>query len=274
MLLPVALALVGTGPARIPEDPAPLERPVVEVRYYSVKGDPDAAELVEAVESVQGTLLRGPLTAESKPGRAFVAVRVPSGTEARALQRALRRLGKTEELAWTSFEGRDDGDTRLPELGPGFRQRDHILGMSGDLRWFDSAGGATRFYHLPKKLDADEIVDRYHKLFQPFGGGTVGALVRQEVAFDLDAAPDDRTGRKLEKRLAKLDGVTTVELTAARVRLIVALENLVPSGPERPFPGDGAGDDAAPGRGTWSTAGLWEVLDDLELAPAQSPRSR
>jgi hypothetical protein len=148
------------------------------------------------------------------------------------------------------------------------------MGMSGEIEWFDSVGGWSQFYGPPGKLTAEEIADRYLKLYQPFGGGRLGRLVRERFTWTLPEAPDERAAGKLVRAVRRLDGIADASLEGAQLSVVVALEDLtacaaagtVPAGDDPEGELDAAG-IAAP-RAAWDTGPLWDLLAEEGLAPA------
>ena len=191
--------------------------------------------------------------------------------KAKELERAARKAGGVaDELAVVAFDGRDDRDTKVDVAGFGFTSRDFVLGMSGEIVWFDSVGGWSQFYGEPGKLSADELAERYLKLYQPFGGGRLGDLLRERFTWTLPEVPDDKAARKLLKAVEKLDGVTAASLEGARLTVEVALEDLVACGVAGTVPAaegelDAAGLSAP--RAAFDTRPLWDLLEAEELAP-------
>jgi hypothetical protein len=135
-------------------------------------------------------------------------------------------------------------------------------------------GGWSQFYGPPGKLTAEEIADRYLKLYKPFGGGRLGRLVRERFTWTLPQVPDERAASKLVRAVRKLDGVAEASLEGTQLSVVVALEDLtacavagtVPAGDDSEGELDPAG-LAAP-RAAWDTGPLWDLLAEEEFAPA------
>ncbi len=275
----LATLLLALAPAGLPSDPAQdaaaaeaayaPERPPTLVRYWSFKGEVDPDELRAELDELDCELLDGPRSAKSRPDRFFVTIAMPTTLDERAARKTIKQAGlKAEPLEWFAFEGRDDRGTTLPSFGDGLEQDDHILGMSGDIRWFDSRGGLTQFYCVPKKMEASDLQERWEKLFGGFGGGTLGTPVREGLAWRLAPAADDKLAKKLTKAIAKLDGVDRVlfDETGSVLTVSFVLVNLSASGPPRPFPGEALG--RGPLRGSAPTVELQELLAEAGLTPS------
>jgi len=266
-----------------PQDPAavrdagelyPPARPTEVVRFLLVATDqPDVGEMTAALKQHGARIVYGPRTTSGRPGRSFFGVQAPRELKVKELERAARKAGgAADELAVVAFEGREDRDTQVG-AGLGLSSRDFVLGMSGEIAWFDSVGGWSQFYGLPGKLTSEELADRYFKLYQPFGGGRLGRLVRERFAWPLCEAPDEKRGAKLLKAVRKLDGVADAALEGAVLTLVVALEDLtacgvagtVPAGADAQSELDTAG-LAAP-RAAFDTGPLWDLLAAEGLAP-------
>src|SRR5688572_2387063 len=233
-MLPLALAFALQDPnaAREADSLYPAERKPQVVRFVLVKtGEPDVAAMTEALSEHGARIVYGPRTTEGRPGRAFFALQAPRAVKAKELERAAGKAGGVaSELSVVAFEGRVDRDTKIEVGGMGFTSRDFVLGMSGEIEWFDSVGGWSQFYGQPGKLTAEEVADRYAKLVEPYGGGTIGKLVRERFTWKLKAAPDAKLAAKLVKVVRKLPGVTAAEFEAETLAVEVALEDLAACG--------------------------------------------
>ncbi len=245
------------------------------VRFLVVKTDePDVGEINAALRELEAQIIYGPRTTEARPGRAFVAVRAPHDLPASKLERALRKGGAAaQELVCTAFAGRDDRDSQVAVMGFNFTTRDFVMGMSGDIVWFDSAGGWSQFYGPRGKLEADELADRYAKLYGPYGGGKLGSLVRERFTWTLAVAPDEKRAKRLLDAVRKLEGVSAAALDGPALSVEVALDGLascgvagqVPSGADPKAELDKAGVSAP--RACFSTRPLWDLLAAEGLAP-------
>jgi hypothetical protein len=218
-------------------------------------------------------LLYGPRTTQARPGQAFLAVKLPSDLEEKRLWPALRKGGaRVKQLSCTAFDGRKDDDSAINVSGFAFTTRDFVMGISGKIYWFDSVGSWSQFYGEPGKLQAADIADRYAKLYGPFGGGTIGELVRERFAWELSAAPDAKQKERLLKAVRKLEGVVEAGIEGERtLALVVELSDVGESLPAGTLQarGDKPLDDAglAAPRATWSTRPLWALLQAEKLAP-------
>ena len=263
---PTLVLLAAASPTGQAADVAYPAEPAREVvRFFGLEKELDRPALEESLAELGARLLYGPVSAGSQPGQSFVALAAPASTDERALTKALKSAGtKPVLLRWIAFEGREGTDEALPNFGKDFAGRDHILGMSGDIRWFDSAGGRTQFYVTPRKLGAEDIQERYEKLYAPFGGGRIGDVARDRLTWELRAPVDPKRAAKLEKAVLKLPGVESAHVDAEgrRLEVSVRLEDLETSGPTGSFPGASAG---GPPRATWDTNPLHELLVEEEL---------
>jgi hypothetical protein len=273
--LALALALQDPGAAKEAGELYPAEQRLEVVRFVLVKTDePDVGAMTEALKEHGARIVYGPRTTEGRPGRAFFALQAPRAVKVKELERAAGKGGGVaSELAVVAFEGRADRDRKITVGALGFTSRDFVLGMSGEIEWFDSVGGWSQFYGVPGKLTAEELAERYEKLVQPYGGGTIGRLVRERFAWKLKAAPDAKVAAKLLKDVRKLSGVADAALAEDELSVDVALEDLaacglagtIPAGADAQSELDPAG-LAAP-RACFDTGPLWELLERGGLAP-------
>jgi len=67
--------------------------------------------------------------------------------------------------------------------------------MDADLRWFDLEEGRARFFYAATRLDADALRTKFGRLYQPFGFGQLGELVREPIEWRL-ATPARSRGRR------------------------------------------------------------------------------
>jgi hypothetical protein len=274
------LASFGASPqkdpeARVADEIYPPESAKEVIRFvYLETGAPDVAAMNAALHALNARVEYGPRTSDTRRGRAFFAVRAPFDAPASKIESAARKGGGVaHELVCTAFEGRDDRDSKVVVAGFNLTSRDLVMGMSGDVVWFDSAGGWSQFYSLPSKLPAKEIIDRYAKLYAPYGGGQIGRVVREKFTWTLPSAPDKARAEKLLKAMRKLEGVLSATIDGATLAIEVALENLRASGVAGAVP---AGNDAkdeldsaglrAP-RASFSTRPVWNLLEADGLAP-------
>jgi hypothetical protein len=210
------------------------------VRFFHLDEDePDLAKVNAALAELGAELAYGPRTASGRPGHAFVALRAPRAVAPRKLAAALRKGGgRADELAVLVFDGRTGAahDFGLGSLG--VTKRDFVMGMSGDVTWYEMVGERSQLFGPPGKLDAAELAERYAKLYAPYGGSKLGAPARERFTWTLSEAPDAKRRAELERALAKLDGVTAVALAGAELTVTVALADLMACGDVGPIPGD------------------------------------
>jgi hypothetical protein len=261
-------------------DPYPAERPKAHVLFFMLEGELKAEPLRKALSDLstkeaECKLVYGPRKTPARPGAQFVAVEAPAALGAKELGGALRKgCANADAVACTVFKGPAEGTGSNSE-GQGFLgmgARDFVLGMSGDIRWYDASGGWRQFYFGAGKIGAKEIADRYQKLFGPLGGGEAGEVVHESLRWTLAEPLDPKAAARAEKALSKLPGVTKATIDPAQrvLALELRLENLKSSGPVLAFPG---APDAGPVRVRFDTQALFEVLDKekLALAPPPSP---
>lgn len=265
----------GAAQVRVADDLYPFVQVEQVVRYVVVKTDePQLGDLKDALSEFDASVIYGPRTTSARPGRAFFAVRVPWNVPARELERAARKAGGVaQELACTAFEGREGRDQAIDVGGLEFTSRDFVMGISGEIVWFDTAGGWSQFYGAPGKIDAEELAQRYIKLYAPYGGGSLGRAVEERFTWTLKSVPDEKQGAKLLKAVGKLPGVVDAALDGAALSVHVRLEDVsacVPAGElsqgaESEVAFD-AGGLAAP-RAAWCTRPLWDLLADGGFTP-------
>lgn len=274
-LAPFAPQDDSSGATRPAVDHYPTVKMEQVVRFVTVKTDePDLADLGTALKELGGAVVYGPRTTSGRPGRSFFAVRLPWEVSRRDFERAARKAGGTaDELAVTAYEGREGRDQKI-DVGPfGFTSRDFVVGISGDIDWFDSVGGWSQFYGRPGKIDAEDLSERYIKLYAPYGGGSLGRVVEEDFTWTLKSVPDEKRGARLLKAVEKLDGVLAVELVEADLTVRVRLADLAVAQPAGTFAAGTGEEDAfdaaglgAP-RAAWCTRPLWDLLEELDLEP-------
>jgi hypothetical protein len=225
------------------QEPAPGEVPVADafypcrasanvVRFFHLEEDePDLAKARPALAELGAELLYGPRTESGRPGHAFVALRAPRDVAPKKLAAALRKGGgAADELAALVFDGRTGEAHDFGLGGLGVTKRDFVMGMSGDVTWYEMVGERSQLFGPPGTLDAAELAARYAKLYEPYGGSKLGAPARERFTWTLSAAPDEKRRAQLERALAKLDGVTAVALAGAELTVTVTLADLTACG--------------------------------------------
>jgi hypothetical protein len=277
LILAALLALPGLSKEAQP-DPYPAERPKAHVLFFMLEGELKAEPLRKALSELstkeaECKLVYGPRKTPARPGAQFVAVEAPAALGQKELGGALRKgCANADAVACTVFKGAADGTGSNSE-GQGFLgmgARDFVLGMSGDMRWYDASGGWRQFYFGAGKIGAKEIADRYQKLFGPLGGGEAGEVVHENLRWTLAEPLDPKAAGRAEKSIAKLPGVVRCSIDAGQRLLSVEfrLEELK-SAAAAPGPRAAADKPVAP-RAHFDTLALFEVLDKekLALAPA------
>src|SRR6185295_6882576 len=97
---------------------------------------------------------------------------------------------------------------------------------SGDVVWYDATGKWSQFWGQPGKLKASELADRYAKLYAPYGGARLGAVVKERFHWKLAAAPDDKTRERVLSALDKLTGVMGATIEGDVLTVTVWLDRL------------------------------------------------
>ncbi len=251
----------------------PAARAESVVRFFTVDTDEaDLAKVREALRELGAEVAYGPRTTAARPGHSFFALRAPEAAAPRKLAAALKKGGAAaHELVCVAFDGREERDANVGIAGFSFTTRDFILGMSGDIAWFDSVGSWSQFYGPPGKLKSSEIADRYEKLYAPYGGGRVGSVVRERFTWTLAAAPDEKAEDRLLKAIHKLEGVARAALEGPALVVEVELDGLLASGVAGKIPAaegqvlDEAGRDAP--RAAFATQPLYDLLAAEKLLP-------
>jgi hypothetical protein len=244
----------------------PAEPPVSVVRFFTVETDElDVPKASAALGELGASLVYGPRTTDARPGHAFVALSAPAEIAAKKLGAALRKGGAAaRELACIAFDGRTNTDSGISIGGFSMGTRDFVMGLSGEIAWFDSVGPWSQFYVTPGKLEPGDLVQRYEKLYAPYGGGRLGDVVRESFTWTLAAAPDEKSAKRVLSAIEKLDGVERAALEGSALTVVVELDGLLACSPAGTIPAaDGAVHDeagkAAP-RAAWCTRPLHELL--------------
>lgn len=230
-------------PAAQEEVPYPAVRPSSRVLFFSLDGELKAEPMQKALialstKEVECKLVAAPQATSARNGKNFVGVEIPVGVTQKDLVTALRKgCSAAAPLSIACFQGdmMDQGGLRGAGAGvPGFTQRDFVVGMDGDLRWYENALGARQFFYVGRKLDAKSIAERYKKLMSGFGGSAdVGKLVEEELSWSLATPIDPAVAKRAEKALAKLPGVFAATLDAQTGRLMMrfAMDGIESSAP-------------------------------------------
>ena len=264
----------------------PAERPVAVQHFFAVEGEAKPEALTKAFQELKSDkalcrITYGPVSTSSRPKLQFLAVEAPATVKKKDVERALERGGfKADEVAATCFQGPQQN---FGGQGGAFglSSRDWLLGTSADLRWCETLLGFSQFFHVPSKLDAEQIADRVKKLGQPFGRGDIGKLVVHSFTWRLEGTLDETIAKRLEKALLKLTCVkrAVVDVGSKTLAMEVALEGVRISGmpAELPIPEEfkGFADAAAQNAGNaldaprvrFDTTPVWELLDKELLKP-------
>jgi hypothetical protein len=276
----LALGTSGRQDVRVEDERYPCTARTDVLRFFQVDTDEvDVGAARAALSELAAVIDYGPRVAESRPGHAFVVVRAPREASPKALAKALRKTGgKAHELECLAFEGRTNAETDIHVAGLTLNSHDFVLGLSGDIAWFDSAGGWTQFYGTPRKLDADDIARRYETLYAPYGGGLLGGLARERFTWTLETVPGEREVARLLKAVRKLDGVVEATLLEDALTLTIVLDALETAGTSGPLhdpgPDDRDPDGRLPPRVVWDSGPLHALLVDAGALAADEPGER
>ncbi|MFN0243507.1 MAG: hypothetical protein ACKVWV_11500 [Planctomycetota bacterium] len=203
----------------------PIPPPARCIRYFALSGKVDEDALRRALDDTGAGAQRlrfGPASCAARPKQSFIAVDVAADASTREIAHRLKKgCDGAEELAWTSFRG---VDRALPVV-LGQSPRDCVIGMASEMRWFESAGDAKVFFHVPGKLGAKDIVDRFQRLYAPFEAGELGTVERQTVTLALHDAPDAKALERALKGIRKLPGVKSAAAEGTTMTIEVELAN-------------------------------------------------
>ncbi|NOT29759.1 MAG: hypothetical protein HOP15_04835 [Planctomycetes bacterium] len=242
------------------------------VRFFHLETDePELAKINPALAELGAELAYGPRTTQGRPGHAFVALRAPPEVSPKKLAAALKKGGgPAEELVCIAFDGREGKDHDFGLADMGITKRDFVMGISGDIVWYDALGKWSQFYGRPGKLKAQELLDRYAKLFAPYGGAKLGAVVKERFSWTLASAPDEKTRARVLKTLEKTAGVEGAALEENVLTVTLWLDRLETCGAVGKLTGAGeALDEAVPSspRAAFDTAPLYALLQAEKLVP-------
>jgi len=265
----VLLALLCSSAAPRAQDAVEPARQSSQVFFFALKGEPKREPMDAALAEMGAKLVFGPARPKSSPDVGVVAVKAPAVVTAKNVEKALKK-GKVrvESLTWAAYVGRKNNGA-LPSFAEGIGEKELILGMSGGLRWFDEDGEHTQFYYVPKKIEGEEILEKYGKLYSGVGGGTLGQVAHESIHWKLAAEVDKRQAKKLEKSIKKLPGIEEVSFSGTTLRVRAALADLPSSGPVRPFGRASARSVADPVGGSYPTNALYDLLLQEGLLSAE-----
>jgi hypothetical protein len=216
------------GGARAADELYPCRRAEKVLRAFHLESDaPELAKVNPALAELGAELAYGPRTASGRPGHAFVVVRAPREVSAKKLGAVLRKGGAAvEELEALAFDGRTGEDHDFGLGGYGVTKRDFVMGMSGDVLWYDAGGTWSQLFGPPGKMKAGDLAKRYEKLYAPYGGAKLGGVVQERFTWTLAASPDEKTRARVLKTLEKLPGVVRAALEGSTLTTTVALDGL------------------------------------------------
>ena len=275
----LALTLLGAraqevlpGGVRVANELYPCKPSEKNIRFFHLETDaPELAKMNPALAELGAELAYGPRTTQGRPGHAFVAVRAPRAAEPKKLAQALKKGGgAVEELSTLAFDGRIGKDHDFGLGGYGVTKRDFVMGMSGDVVWYDACGPWSQLFGASGKLKARELYDRYEKLYAPYGGSKLGEVVLERFTWTLTAAPEDKVRHKVLKSIEKLRGVRGAAIVGTELTMTVALDGLETCGDVGKIPGAGEPLDedtrAAP-RVAFDAGAIYEILKADALVP-------
>lgn len=227
------------GGVRVANELYPCRPSATVIRFFHLEtGEPELAKVHPALAELGAEIAYGPRTATGRPGHAFVALRAPRATEVKKLATALRKSGgAAEELAAVAFDGRIGQDHDLGLGGYGVTKRDFVMGMSGDVVWYDAFGPWSQIFGARGKLEARALFDRYEKLYAPYGGAKLGEVVLERFTWTLAAAPEDKVRHRVLKALEKSRGVRHAVIDGTELTLTIALDGLEACGDVGKLPG-------------------------------------
>jgi len=270
VLLALLLLLVPSGQevlpggTRVSDERYPCQPAEKVLRWFHLENDaPEMAKVNPALAELGAELAYGPRTTSGRPGHAFLAVRAPRAVPAKKLEGALRKGGgAVEALAALAFAGRTGKEHDFGLGGYGVTKRDFVLGMSGDVVWYDASGEWSQLFGKPGKLKPADLLQRYEKLYAPYGGAKLGDVARERFTWTLSSAPDDKLRAKVLKELEKTPGVEGAVIDGDKLTLSLALRGLEACGDTGKMPEGEALDEVgkeAP-RVAFDAGGVYELL--------------
>lgn len=281
--LPVlaTLALAPQDPPR-PDDPPADEKPQrtaegeeedlyppwasdALVSFYLVKGDLDEERLGTALSDLDEStfLLEGPRSHPSRPKSGWIAVEQAAHVQERDLLRAVQKgRAKVEEVRWTTVSWTPQKPPSSKKTGGDLVKQ--ILNLHGDMAWVDNKGSFLTFFYKGKKLDGEELVERFGKLWSDQARDPADLeleIVSDSIAWPLLGEVDAKAARKAEKEIAKLEGVVEVRVDPERrtLEMSVLLDGLTHSGPPGEIRGGGVGTGM---RYVFDTNQVWAILTE------------
>lgn len=271
-LLPGRSQEVLPGGVRVADALYPCQPAEKVLRFFHVANDkPELAKVTPALAELGAELAYGPRTTTGRPGHSFVVLRAPRAADPKKLAAALKKGGgAVDALACVAFDGRTGKDHDFGLGGYGVTKRDFVLGMSGDVVWYDATGPWSQIYGPPGKLSARELFDRYEKLYAPYGGAKLGEVVLERFTWTLASAPEDKVRAKVLKALEKLRGVRGAVIEGGKLTMTVALDGLEVCADAGKIPGQGepldeAGKEAP--RVAFDAGSVYELLKAEGLVP-------
>ena len=275
----LALTLLGAraqevlpGGVRVANELYPCKPSEKLIRFFHLETDkPELAKMNPALAELGAELAYGPRTTQGRPGHAFVALRAPRAADVKKLTQALKKGGgAVEELSTLAFDGRIGKDHDFGLGGYGVTKRDFVMGMSGDVVWYDAVGPWSQLYGASGKMKARELYDRYEKLYAPYGGAKLGEVVLERFTWTLASAPEDKVRQKVLKALEKMRGVRGAVIVGTELTMTVALDGLEACGDVGKIPAEGEALDedtkAAP-RVAFDAGAIYALLQADQLVP-------
>ena len=275
----LALTLLGAraqevlpGGVRVANELYPCKPSEKLIRFFHLETDkPELAKMNPALAELGAELAYGPRTTQGRPGHAFVALRAPRAADVKKLTQALKKGGgAVEELSTLAFDGRIGKDHDFGLGGYGVTKRDFVMGMSGDVVWYDAVGPWSQLYGASGRMKARELYDRYEKLYAPYGGAKLGEVVLERFTWTLASAPEDKVRQKVLKALEKMRGVRGAVIVGTELTMTVALDGLEACGDVGKIPAEGEALDedtkAAP-RVAFDAGAIYALLQADQLVP-------
>lgn len=272
----------------------PPERSETNLFFFVLEGDVQYAPLREALKKLgEGAeIVYGPKFTSAVPNDHFVVVEAPAGVTTKAVAKALKKgKAKPFELHWMMARW---SITELPEIPASVDRaqgtdmlRGLVVGMHGDMRWFELRAPYTLYFFEPGKIDPEWVFDRLRKMVEPYVPEEFSIeLVRDTFTWPLAQLPSESKIKKAQKAIGKLDGVASVSIDAEAGTLEVALDlgDLLRSGPAGAYDAASASGEPAGGgagrpnqepistgfelRPIFDTGPIFEILEKNQVVPA------
>ncbi len=232
------------------------------LHFFTLATDiPSLRDIHPALHALHSEIVYGPRSTPAFPQRSFVTIRSPRSITTTQLESALRKgRAPVEVVTAIAFDGRTgkDHDAALLHL----TKRDLTLGITGDLRWYDTGGSWSQLFGRPAQLKPEFLLERYQKANEPYGKATFGHLARERFTWAMTRSPDTRLRAKLTQELEQIPGVESAAIFGNELTITVALRDLEISGDIGTVPAGNSLDDEgqqAP-RVAFDAGAIYEVL--------------